>query len=332
MASGRTVLSDLKPQAGWSPNAGLWLDRYIKSQAVEDKNSRRDLTNQVSDIPEPGSAYVEYFGRWKRSLELLGAECRIAKALGRFVVGLGSEAVLENAITLHHTYGIPIIPGSALKGLAASFTRQRLDEGWGRNSNAYKAVFGELDSAGYVTFFDALYVPGSGYLGRPLHPDVITVHHPDYYQSGKTAPPAEWDDPRPIPFLSATGQYLLALRGPDEFVSRAFDILALALANVGVGAKTSSGYGRMELAGPPTMPPDPARHRADEMIGRINAMPNSRVANEIGKHVEEWRAFQGPDEWRRRVAGAIVEKVRVAGREKASASKGWYQELQDSLK
>lgn len=332
MPSGRTALSGLEPQIERSPNAGLCLDKYIKSQSPADKLSRRDLTNRVAAIPEPEKAYAEYFGRWKRSLQALGAECRVAKALGRIVVGLGAEAVLENAINLHRAYGVPLIPGSALKGLSASFARQRLEEDWGPNSPAYNAIFGELDSAGYVTFYDALYVPGSGHLGRPLYPDVITVHHPDYYQSGKTAPPADWDDPRPVPFLSATGQYLVALSGPPGFVSRAFDILRLALAGAGVGAKTSSGYGRMELADPPPAPVDPARQRADELIGRIKAMPSGKVANEIGQRVSEWRALQVPDEWRRQIASAIVEKVREAGREKASASKGWYQELLDFLK
>jgi CRISPR-associated protein Cmr6 len=330
--AGRNVLAGLSPCPGWSPNAGLWLDRYIGAQGRDDTNSRRDLAAQVSAIPEPGKPYAEYFVRWKRSLETLGAECRVAKAVGRIVVGLGGESVSETAITLHRTYGVPLIPGSALKGLAASFARQRLDGDWGSGSSAYKALFGEMGSAGYVSFFDALYVPASGHLGRPLYPDVITVHHPDYYQSGKATPPADWDSPTPIPFLSATGDYLMALSGPNHFVSRAFDILKLALAEVGVGAKTSSGYGRMTLAGPPPPMIDPARRKADELVAKINSLPNGRVANEIGQRVTEWRALDGSDEVRRRVAEAIVGKVREAGREKISASKGWYQELLDFLK
>ncbi|MDY6861725.1 MAG: type III-B CRISPR module RAMP protein Cmr6, partial [Thermodesulfobacteriota bacterium] len=35
----------------------------------------------------------------------------------RMVVGLGAENVHENSMTLHHIYGIPYIPGSALKGI-----------------------------------------------------------------------------------------------------------------------------------------------------------------------------------------------------------------------
>ncbi|MGP8321776.1 MAG: type III-B CRISPR module RAMP protein Cmr6 [Methanosarcinaceae archaeon] len=36
----------------------------------------------------------------------------------RMIVGLGTENVHETSMTLHHIYGIPYIPGSALKGIA----------------------------------------------------------------------------------------------------------------------------------------------------------------------------------------------------------------------
>ena len=35
----------------------------------------------------------------------------------RLIVGLGSENVQETNMTLHHIYGIPYIPGSAVKGV-----------------------------------------------------------------------------------------------------------------------------------------------------------------------------------------------------------------------
>ena len=173
--------------------------------------------------------------------------CKEAHVQGRLAINLGAEAILETSIALHHTYGTPYIPGSALKGLASHYTMKHLDEKeWGKESQAFKILFGSPESAGYVTFFDALYVPRSGYQGQALWSDVITVHHPDYYQTGNT-PPADWDSPTPIPFLTATGDYLVALSGPEEWVKAAFEILALALEHEGVGAKTSSGYGRMLL-------------------------------------------------------------------------------------
>jgi CRISPR-associated protein Cmr6 len=47
---------------------------------------------------------------------------------GRLIVGLGGDNVLETGLTLHHTYGVPLIPGNALKGLAAHYC----DQVWGQ--------------------------------------------------------------------------------------------------------------------------------------------------------------------------------------------------------
>ena len=196
--------------------------------------------------------YENFYKRWK---QLLDAKCPLppkeAEIQRRLAIGLGAESVLETSITLHRTYGTPYIPGSALKGLAAHYARNYLKgDKWDKDKEAYITLFGDTDSAGYITFYDALYVPKTGYKknGKPqaLWPDIITVHHPEYYQ-GKDSPPADWDNPTPIPFLSATGKYLIALSGPKEWVKTAFKILALALKELGIGAKTSSGYGRMLL-------------------------------------------------------------------------------------
>jgi len=182
------------------------------------------------------------------------------------VVGLGAEGVLENALMLHRAYGVPIIPGSALKGLAAAYAHNRLaDEGWRKpplepnpksSFSAHEILFGSTRSAGYVTFFDALYVPSSGYrepkrnMVQPLLPDVLTVHHPKYYQ-GSDLPdaPADWDSPTPISFISATGRFRVVLAGLETWVDIAYDVLALALDEVGVGGKTAAGYGRLSLDG-----------------------------------------------------------------------------------
>lgn len=75
---------------------------------------------------------------------------------------------------------------------------------------------------------------------------MITTHHRDYYVGG-TKPPADWDNPVPVPFLTATGCYLIALNGPAEWVDRALTILGMALRDSGIGAKTAAGYGRMKL-------------------------------------------------------------------------------------
>src|SRR5205807_904220 len=122
----------------------------------------------------------------------------------------------------------------------------------------YCFIFGDTDEAGVIVFLDALYEPGTGHGERALHPDIITVHHQQYYQGTENAP-ADWDSPIPVLLLSATGTYLIALAAPDlpageqreQWINDTFELLGLALKHQGIGAKTSSGYGRMKLAPPP---------------------------------------------------------------------------------
>lgn len=245
-------------------NAGLWLDKYFDQS---DATPKEKLVNEITKEIQVEKPYPDFYLRWKQSLEHFGADCREAQVQGRMAIDLGAEAVLETAIALHHTYGVPYIPGSALKGLAAHYTKH-LGDDWAKNSPAFEVLFGNTNTAGYVTFFDALYIPQSGHQGKALWPDVITVHHPDYYQAGKNPPPpADWDNPDPIPFLSTTGKYLIALAGPSEWVTKAYEILELALEKEGIGAKTSSGYGRMKFVS------STSRDRAATIDANVTVQP-----------------------------------------------------------
>ncbi len=243
-------------------NASLWLNKYIREQKSEGQEStaKQDLVNQVSNIEVP-EIYESFFNDiWKPSLEKYTPQC--IEIGGRMIIGLGAESVLETSITLHRTYGVPYIPGSALKGLAASYAHRFMGEGWNKVTKetkkigeAHRLMFGSQDSAGYIIFHDALYVPNS-YKNKPKYPleaDILTVHHQKYYQGDGVAP-ADWDSPVPIPLLSAQGQYLLAVSANSgdatfnkKMTDLAIQILELALKAEGVGAKTSSGYGRANV-------------------------------------------------------------------------------------
>lgn len=247
----REKLKDLSPDI--STNAGLCLDKYLcgeeQRRAAHNKQPKTLLVKELSANIKAGKLYGDFFESWKQALTNEQTKLAEAKVEGRLAIGLGDDGVLETSITLHHTYGVPYIRGSALKGLAAAFARNRVGGMWEKGSAAYNIIFGKTEDAGYVTFHDALYVPGSGHNGQALYADIMTVHHSDYYVSGDK-PPADWDEPIPVPFLSATGKYLIALSSPkgcEEWRQAAFDILKLALAEEGIGAKTSSGYGRMKL-------------------------------------------------------------------------------------
>jgi CRISPR-associated protein Cmr6 len=356
-------------------NTGLWIDRFLSRQVPNGESPPSDghphakHFQTVADIPTP-SFYRDRFISWQAALQDLPQfeHVRTGEAIarGRVVVGLGAEGVLENAITLHRAYGVPYLPGSALKGLAAAYAHRRLlDDGWRKPPlelkpdapvHAHEVLFGSTRSAGYVTFFDALWMPPEqpGASTKPLEPDVLTVHHPKYYQGGaQPQAPADWDSPTPIAFLTATGSFLVALAGPKIWVDTAYEILALALDEMGVGGKTAAGYGRLTLEGletirarragattpsagaepsalhkpVPAVPSDPEVAVADALITRINALSDQRVAGEINKFYLEAKGLTIDARQRARIAAALVARVRGAGREKASTDKAWYKEV-----
>lgn len=336
-----------------STNAGLWLDKFIKGQydkaqredAENSKVFKQQLINEVVEIGTP-SVYKEFYKRWEESLESLGTVRRTLKIEGRMIVGLGAESVLETSIALHQTYGVPFIAGSALKGLAASYAHRNLGAHWRKASKiaaigkAHEFVFGSPDCAGFVQFHDALLIPHDG--ETVLHKDIITVHHQNYY-GDTAAPPADWDSPIPVGFISASGSYLLALSTIEDETARKYldftikHILEPALRDEGVGAKTSSGYGRgrieksaAEAAAENAVAE--AKRQIASFVQRVDALPTNRVANEINAFYQEWKQSEASDDAKKIAAQSIIDKVRAAGRESNSKEKPWFQELLQAAK
>jgi CRISPR-associated protein Cmr6 len=185
---------------------------------------------------------------------------------GRLIVGLGSENVLETGLRLHHTYGVPIIPGSALKGLASHYCHdvwgQRHDAAapkenklFRRGGGYHSLFFGTADDGGVITFHDAWIAPESLSDGA-LRLDVMAPHHPKWQMN--EAPPTDFDSPVPVTFLSVGGTFDIrvswsgpAAARPEQrqaWTALAMQLLREALAEWGVGGKTSSGYGRLVLS------------------------------------------------------------------------------------
>ncbi len=252
----RVALCELRPND--TTHAGLWLDRFLATEdkmlkGDEAKGARKEHIRQLLSTLKVPVPYQKHARRWQAHFEqLCGQEqavSAIAEVQGRMAVGLGATSVLEVSICLHHTYGVPIIPGSALKGLASNFARRRLsDEEWGPEGASFKALFGDLTQAACVAFHDALWIPSEKDGKIPLELDVMTVHHPAYYTTRSSPPaPADTDAPTPISFVTAHGRYLIALEGPPLWADAGLAILKLALLEEGIGAKTAAGYGRLVL-------------------------------------------------------------------------------------
>lgn len=352
LSSIRQALRDIKPE-GQNTHAGLWLDRFLAEQPRTNDTitGKHPYTKHIEQLEkwEAPTSYKQFFKRWEQGLQAFKNQLPAgytlltgkATARGRIAVGLGAEGVLENAITLHRTYGIPYLPGSALKGLAAAYAHQYLaDETWRHPPieiaadapvTAHEIVFGSTRSAGYVTFFDALYIPGDN--KPPLALDVLTVHHPDYYQNDPpAAPPADWDSPTPISFVSATGKYHVALAGPEAWVTVAWEILSQALDKLGIGGKTSAGYGRMDLTKPDQLasPGTEARPapQALTLPPQFEMALKRTNAGSLPNFISQWR--QLPPELRQLGAEAIIKYARDI-KVKNLEEKPWFKELQQAL-
>jgi CRISPR-associated protein Cmr6 len=149
----------------------------------------------------------------------------------------------------------------------------------------------------------------------------MAVHHPKYYQGTPNAP-ADWDQPILINFLTATGSYNIPLTGPEQWVDAAFEILTFALQELGIGAKTAAGYGRMTLE---TKPVDQEQLLAKNFLERLETLSYQNVAGQINRFYQEWKTLSISPKWKVTLAQAMIDKN--AGRVKAVRDKEWYKEL-----
>lgn len=302
MLSRRNVLA--KIQKSPTTHAGLWLDKFLKAQTTDENESKdQDGTGAKAELIQSLDGHpmpVGYHQAYVRLRDGFQAEpTRVllapAKVEGRMVIGLGAKGALEAGLHLEHTWGVPILPGSALKGLAAATAHHLLeDDSWRKgekNTNrekvSFDVLFGTTDDAGKVIFHDAWWIPEAPDAKLPIHLDVMTVHHPKYYQApagGSPPPPSDMDSPTPIAFASVTGSYLIAVEGEPAWCSVAMDILKIGLAELGIGAKTNAGYGRMLLD---YESPEAQRQRQQEQEAKL--AEQERVAAEARQEQEARR-------------------------------------------
>lgn len=193
------------------------------------------------------------YARWQAAARWAHAEPFTLQTDWRFVAGLGRKGPLEAGFSFSR-YGVPILPGSSVKGIARAYAY--LVEGLDADSPDFVAIFGrapegekeDMAQTGRAIYFDAIPVRAP-----KLELDVMNPHYPDYYQHKK--PPTAWQSPIPVYFLTvAPGtefSFAVGWRGElDETGSR---LLALArqwleggLKELGAGAKTTAGYGYFE--------------------------------------------------------------------------------------
>lgn len=100
-------------------HVGLGYDRWAPLDATSGKipdDRRREWLRDLAGT-RVSAHYSHAYQRWVESLKAEGAQLAEIEMAGRLLVGHGNPSPTAVGLTVHHTWGVPLIPGSALKGL-----------------------------------------------------------------------------------------------------------------------------------------------------------------------------------------------------------------------
>lgn len=227
---------DEYPLSALPDHSGLAYEVWSPNSTVPDQKGKRghvpdDLRSKwIEGIAHNAKRPEGYNAAYTKLLNSYGETrswTKTGQLKSRMLVGHGQASGVDVGLTLHHTWGVPVIPGSALKGLLANYiqlhygpadTRFHPDDpahpeperapwqgvGWDGThikygpGELYRILFGapEADedgehraTQGHVIFHDALVVEGKD--DEPLlTSDVLTVHQREYYNAGHNDDPA----------------------------------------------------------------------------------------------------------------------------------------------
>jgi CRISPR-associated protein Cmr6 len=291
-------------------HAGHAISRLLEQKRSGQENEAKDRLKEVARLNLP-DGYAEALERWqKHTAEHAKLACEAEEAFGEenterltqrvtltattrgpLAIGLGNASPYEVGLTLHHTYGVPYLPGSALKGLTR---RAAIHQGLDQKTciTLFGTTVDDLKDrsiepqAGYITFWDGWLEAGCQ---KPLQLDTITVHHPKYYQDGGEWP-TDFDDPNPVPFLSVRPgvTFHVALSGPGNWAALAAQLLEYGLTHLGLGGKTNAGYGGFSVEREKSESELAAEKRREEERVKLE-----REAQEAKAHEDRARFYQG---------------------------------------
>lgn len=234
------------PPSGWS-NPALFFDKGFQDWS-DDKKERGGMIGKhldsVCGIPVP-QIYKNAYRRW---LGITADKCRFESWFGtidgRLFIGLGMPHVLETQVARNPTYGMPYIPGSALKGLARAMA-----EDYGMENEVIEILFGnsaddpEKADAGYLVFHDAWWVPHTS-VDKPYVREIVTVHAGEYYKhKGSSHPHPDMESPNPNHQIAVQGSFYFVVEGKQSWAELGMKFLRQALEDEGVGGKIAAGYG-----------------------------------------------------------------------------------------
>lgn len=238
----RDALRDLLARTR-TPHAGLLLARGLTFWPADGEGggrAKKALIDRLTTL-RPDGLYLAALARWQRlTTDAQRFTAFQATLAGRLYIGVTRDNALEAGVTTSHAYGMPLIPGSAVKGVCRAAAR-RLNLG----AEAVRWMFGaetaEAAEAGGLVFHDAWWVGGRN--DRPFVCEVVTPHHAEYYGSQGETPATDFDSPIPAYQIAVTGAFHFAIEGDPAWTRVAARLLQMTLVETGIGGKRSSGYG-----------------------------------------------------------------------------------------
>lgn len=226
-------------------NPSLFYGKFAAWKPYEKKDS--DKTDHVAQFIKQGGwcdpkKLADYLHSGAKTFEMITAT--------RLLIGRGTPSVFEQGISLHPLFGLPFLPGSAVKGVTAHWAAAN-----GEDAELREQIFGppppdDKESElfqGKVVFLDA--VPLAQ---KCLEKDVLAPHYQNYYGDKKNSIwPSDKEGPnvfflpavkRGITFQFAV-QLAAAAKGEEQLLVTAQEWIQSALQEFGIGSKTGSNYG-----------------------------------------------------------------------------------------
>jgi len=263
----------------------------------EGRKAKTDHIHRICAIP-PGPFYQNAYQRWKQATanELRFKQLVLALEQ-RLFIGLTGGGRLETGCAISHSYGMPYIPGSSVKGVVRAHVSQS------PFGNEHPEVMAELFGAaadpeqshpeglsGLVVFHDAWWVPNSA--DKPFAEEIVTSHHLDYYGQEGRVDASDCDSPIPNAQIAVQGSFLFVLEGEPAWRDLAAKMLLAAMSKRGIGAKTRTGYGLFDPE--PQRSAGPTCAWVDDAIARL-AQKNRASEDDTlrGKGLaEEWQKIE----------------------------------------
>lgn len=241
----RKALEPLLRTANDDPHPGLLLQRGLmahKEHGDSPDNAKHKHIRRICST-KPSDFYKRAFTRWQKKTDDNGRFSSVRLALeSRLFIGLAGGGMMETGCAISHSYGMPYIPGSSVKGVVRAHARSRLlRDGGEAGEDICNELFGTPSLAGLIHFHDAWWAPGSS--PSPFVEEVVTTHHMGYYSTEGAQEATDFDSPVPNAQVAVQGSFLFVLEGAAAWFDLAKKMLVDALCTRGIGAKTRAGYG-----------------------------------------------------------------------------------------